>query len=699
MTTMIHPGVYLQFGDDIPQIQEIVGTVGFTPFISERYKDNELIFTGSKSLELFGPPNKNKYTQGLYNARNYHNVSTWLYVMRILPVIDNTPILQFDDDDNCTANCDYLHPYAGQDIAYVDANATNTITVPKHKTKPVPTFSHATVGYLEEFDDDGNPVKVGGFIRYFNPLYKVPQNRESLLYLDEQLGDDARTLARTVLTDDIELRYNPLREIFTDMNHIVTNENSWIDVIVGGPGAGGICDPANGFTDKYWPGFTTNGSYYYNFNPKSDSWKPLFTVFGIGRGPWYNNIRISIVPTGKKDGTFLFQGYYYDDRLNVMISLDSQFEISFDPDSVDQFGDSNYIGILINEKSNYINVHINGANVEFARNNIAPNSNLTVLEQVLSWTYEYDPLVDLKPKSRLLIELRNGTWGTLYTERGTLDNTLIEASFRDALRGNFDPDVINVLKNDISVVFDVDSLVSIKESIQEMVIRRQDSFGYLDVPKSATADAAVAKRHNDLSAITSWQVGLFGVHTLVESTFEGRNIWVAPTYHLSKLVPTVDKTGEVWDAVAGLKRSVISCRKLQYNLNDTDYDRWYLAQLNPLMEKMGVKHIGGNLTAQIITGPKSNINIVRMVLYVSKTLRKFGEYFIFDNIVPSLLQNIKSQITSFLDDIKARNGIQSYSVSVNSSEYDMKRKIVRVNVTLTPIYSLEKLLISVNLTQ
>jgi len=699
MATMIHPGVYIQFGQDVPQIQEIVGTVGFVPFISERYKDNELIFTGSLSLDLFGLPNKTKYTQGLYNARNFHEVSTWLYVMRVLPVVDNIPVVQFDDNGNCTANCEYLHPLAGQDVTYVDANATNTITVPAQKTKPVPTFSHATIGYLTEFDDDGNPTKVGGFVRYFNPLYKVPENPENLLYLDEQLGDDARTLSKVVLSDDLELRYNPLREVFTDMNHILANDNSWNDVIVGGPGSGGICDPANGFTDKYWPGFTTSGSYYYNFNPAADSWKTLFVVFGIGRGPWYNNIRVSLVPTGKNDGTYYFQVYYFDKATNVLVSLDSQFEVSFDPDGVDQFGDSNYIGILINEQSNYVNVHVNGANVEFARTTKAPNSELTILDQVLSWTYEYDPLVDLKPKSRLMIELRNGTWGCMYNDKGVLDSTVVGAAFDNALKGDFDPDVINPLKNDISVVFDIDSFVSIKQSIQDMVTKRQDAFAYLDVPKSATPDAAVAKRHSDLSAITSWQVGLFGVHTLVESTFEGRDIWVAPSYHLSRLVPTVDRTGEVWDAVAGLKRSVIDCKKLQYNLNDTDYDRWYLAQLNPIIEKMGVKHVGGNLTAQIITGPKSNINIVRMVLYVSKTLRKFGEYFIFDNITPTLLQDIKSQIVAFLDDIKARNGITSHAVSVTSSEYDMKRKIVKVNVTLTPVYSLEKLLISVDLTQ
>ena len=695
----IHPGTYVEFGATLPEIVESAGTIGFFPFISERYKDCELIFTGNLNLEIFGAPNKAKFTQGLYNARNFHEVSTWAYVMRILPVVDNVPVVQYDDNGNCISNCEYLHPLAGQDVTYVDADATNTVHIPDHKIKPVPTFAHAAVGYVVQNDDDGNPVKVGGFVRYYNPLYKIPQNKENLLYLDEQPGDITRTLAKVVLTNELDLRYNPTRQIFTDNCHVLVTDSLWSDVIVGGDGNGGINDSANGFTDKYWPGFSTSGSYYYQFSPAADSFHGLIGIFGIGRGPWYNDIRISLIPTGKPNKTYYFQTLYHDPLTGTMVTVEPQYEVSFDPEGVDEFDESNYVGYVINTLSKHVNVHLNGADVEFARLNQAPGSDVTILEQVLSWTYEYDPAVDLQPKTRQFIELREGSWGCLYKDNNTLDPILVNASFKDALSGAFDEDVVNPFKNDISVAFDVDYTPQVKESLQTMVNTRQDSFAYLDIPKSASPDAAIAKRHAELSAITSWQCGLFGVHSLVESTFEGKDIWVAPTYHLSKLVPTVDKTGELWDAVAGLKRAVISAKKLQYSLNSTSYDRWYLAQLNPVLEKMGVKHIAGNLTAQIVTGPKSNINIVRMELFVSKTLRKFGENYIFDSITPATLSGIQSEVNAFLASIKQRNGITGFSVLVSSTPYEMKRKIVRVNVSMTPVYALEKLIISVNLTQ
>jgi hypothetical protein len=508
----IHPGTYVEFGQDIPQIVESAGTIGFFPFISERYKDCELIFTGSKSLDLFGPPNKAKYTQGLYNARNFHEISTWAYVMRILPVVDNIPIVTYDDDDNCTSNCEYRHPLAGQDVAYVDANATNTVHIDAHKTKPVPTFAHVSVGYLTQFDTDGNPEKVGGFCRYYNPLYKVPENRENLLYLDEQPGDITRSLAKVVLTNDKDVLYNPLREIFTDNCHLLVNDDTWNDVIVGGDGSGGVNDPANGFTDKYWPGFSTSGSYYENFNPATDSYKSLFAIFGIGRGPWYNSIRISLVPTNKPNKTFYFQTYFDDAITGTMVTLESQYEVGFDPDGVDEFDESNYIGYIINTLSEFVNVHINADNVDYALNTKAPNSDKTILEQVFSWTYEYDPAVDLQPHARIFIELRDGTWGCMYKDNGSLDSTLVGAAFHDALSGKFDEKLINPLKNDISVAFDVDYIPSIKEDLQSLAIKRQDTFVFVDLPKSATADAAVAKRHGDLGAITSWQCGIYGVH-------------------------------------------------------------------------------------------------------------------------------------------------------------------------------------------
>ena len=114
---MIHPGTYIEFGEDIPQIQEIVGTIGFCPLISERYIDNELLFAGSLNLNLFGKCNKVKYTQGLYNAQNFHSISTWLYLMRILPVSDNMITPKFNPDGSVTnSTAPYLHPYAGQEI-------------------------------------------------------------------------------------------------------------------------------------------------------------------------------------------------------------------------------------------------------------------------------------------------------------------------------------------------------------------------------------------------------------------------------------------------------------------------------------------------------------------------------------------------------------------------------------------------------
>jgi len=699
---MIHPGTYIQFGADVPQIQEVPGTIAFTPFISQRYIDNEMLFAGSLNLDLFGDPNKVKYTQGLYNARNFHEISTWLYVMRVLPTYGDIPtILDFADPGD--PNAEYVHPLAGSTVSIVDAVASNDVMLPVDLTRAVPTFAHATVGYVYETDSTtGDITTVGGFVRYYNPLDSVPENKENLLYLDEQQGTIAKYKLSGAfsLTDDIDIQYNPDREFFCDAILLTLEDSEWAPLIVGSAGAGGIADPANGYTSKFWDGFTTTGAYYENFAPGTDTFKSLFTVFGIGRGPYYNDFKIGMTPVNGKPGVYSFTIMTYDDAVGNDIQIGPTYDVSFDPEGQDEFGDSNYIGSVINSHSSFIRIHVNADNVAKAANTYIPGSNeITYLDQALSWLSKFDPAVDLQPVSRSFIELRNGSFGCLYKDNGALNRVMVDNSFVSALKGEYDANVLNIWDNDISLIFDVDYSRAIKEEIQSLCLKRQDCMGVIDLPKSADPAAAVDTRNNALSSINDWCVAIYGNHSYVYSRYEGRDIWVAPSYHLAYLFPMVDKNGEIWDAAAGLKRGKVNIKKTQYNLNDTDYDRWYLNQINPLMTKMNINHIGGQLTAQRYAGPKQNVNIVRMVLFVGKTLRKFGEWYIFDNIIPETLQEIQKEIGNFLEEIKARNGIRAFSAVVSSSDYEMKRKIARAQIELTPVYALEKLLFNINLTQ
>lgn len=700
--TMIHPGTYIHFSEDIPSIQEVNGTVGFIPFLSERYIDNSLIFTGSLNLDLFGKANKMKYTQGLYNAQNFHEVSTWLYVMRVLPTVEDMIEPIYDGDGKIIANEKYLHPFAGKDVAWVDSVTSDTppgISVPATKILPAPTFAHTTFGYVYSTDSDSGEISaVGGLQRYKNPLYGVSNNRENLLYLDEGFGDVTRLKAVSILTDENELKYNSERETYTD--NIPSALSSWVDLNVGSAGSGGITDPANGFTDKYWPEFTVPGSYYENFSPMPNSFTPLFAIYGIGRGDWYNRLQISLVPKLSTKGVYDFAVLTVNPKTNTLQQLGATLEVSFDPDSVDQFGDSNYIGNLVNTLSDYVRIHVFADNMEAARTLPAPNDTTkTIFEKVTEFLYSYDPSVDLEAQSRINLELRNGSLGGLYIN-GRRDTNTYNNAMISCMQGDYDGDVKNIYANDISIIFDNDTTVEYKEAIQELCGIRQDCFGYIDLPKVPTPNSAIEERSDALNNIQQWYVGIFGNHSLIYSADEGRDIWVSPSYHLSYLVPTVDLKGHLWDATAGFKRGVLkTSKKLQYNLNDTDYSRWYLNQINPIMEKMNIIHVGGQLTAQKYLGPKQNINIARMVLYVGKTLRKFGEWFIFDLITIETLSNIESEIKQFLKQIKIQNGILDYKATVSSSPYEMKRKIATANVELSPTYVLEKLLFNISLTQ
>ena len=685
--TMIHPGTYSQFTEELPTIQEVQGTIGFIPFLSEAYIDNELLFAGSLNLDIFGKKNKKKFTQGLYNAKNFHEISTWLYVMRVLPAIED--MIQYDS--NIPETEKYRHPKAGQTVAYVNGSDDTGIVIDENQSLFAPSFAHTVFGYVTGVDDDNNPIQVGAIQRYFNPLYGVDENPDNLLYLDEQFGVLSKFIAKSILTDSIELEYNPYREVTNDNITAAPTSMSNLDVAA-------LIDPANGYTDKYWPGINEQSSYYYNFNPSPDSFRPLFTIYGIGRGPYYNKIKVQLIPKVTQPGVWILTTLTFDKRVNTFVKLGPEFEVSFDPSARDVDDESMYIADVINKQSDYIRIHVYGKNLKEAMEKPAPGTTgKTIFEKVTEFLYNYDPSTDLYAKPRQMLELRNGSYGGLYIDN-SLDRNTYNNAMRSALSGDYDAKVTNIYKNDISVIFDNDSTVEYKEAIQELCMKRQDCFGYLDLPKSVDPEDGVNTRNTKLVNISEWCVGIFGNHTLIYSSDEGRDIWVAPSYHLSYLVPLTDINGYLWNATAGLKRGDLKeCKQTQYDLNDTDYDRWYLNQINPIIEKMNVIHVGGQLTAQRFQSAKSNINIVRLLLYVSKTLRKFGEWYIFDNLTPKLLSSIETEIKSFLKEIQLKGGIQGFKCSVTSTPYEMKRKIATANIEIDPTYVLEKLLFNIGI--
>jgi len=117
----------------------------------------------------------------------------------------------------------------------------------------------------------------------------------------------------------------------------------------------------------------------------------------------------------------------------------------------------------------------------------------------------------------------------------------------------------------------------------------------------------------------------------------------------------------------------------------------YLKQLNPIVKFSDGYVVWGQLTSQARTTALQDLNIVRLVLYAKRALETYCRYYIFTMNDGLTWSSVQTSVMEFLEDLKARRGLESYTVEVGATEYEKKRKTFHVNVTLKPTKVVEKI--------
>jgi phage tail sheath protein FI len=117
----------------------------------------------------------------------------------------------------------------------------------------------------------------------------------------------------------------------------------------------------------------------------------------------------------------------------------------------------------------------------------------------------------------------------------------------------------------------------------------------------------------------------------------------------------------------------------------------YLKQLNPIVKFSDGYVVWGQLTTQARASALQDLNIVRLVLYAKRALETYCRYYIFTMNDGLTWSSVQTSVMEFLEDLKARRGLESYTVEVGATEYEKKRKTFHVNVTLKPTRVVEKI--------
>lgn len=297
------------------------------------------------------------------------------------------------------------------------------------------------------------------------------------------------------------------------------------------------------------------------------------------------------------------------------------------------------------------------------------------------------------------VPMRLGSDGDLVEADGSIDvieaKNLLAAGYAGTLLNPItgeDEDLVLDTENIYySMVFDAGYPSDVKSQISTLVQTRRDCVAILDNGDNATYNLAMTAR-NQTNTFNNYYTALYESFNKVYDVFTGQDIWVSPTYHLAYILPRNDNVAELWYAAAGFNRAAIdTIKELRYSPKLGQRDQMYLKQLNPIVKFSQGYVVWGQLTSQSKSSALSDLNIVRLVLYIKRAFETFCRGYIFEQNDAITWNKIAGEMKSFLEEIKKKRGLDSYSVSVGASDYERKSKQCSAQITLVPIRTLEKI--------
>ena len=670
----VSPGVYSKIIDLSNYVQAVPSTIGCIMALTKKGRDNQFLFIGSRAelISEFGEPDirdygKN-YGQGLYEAYNFLGESGALYFQRCLP-----------------NNATYGHIKI--DVQYGPLDSTAAVIV---------SYCSASLNTINEIRS--NLEKVGNtyplcIIRpigrgdYYNAIsVRITEHANQMfngvyvldVYEKQSDGDE-------VIVESFEVSFDPKAtdrsgdSIF--ISHILNMYSSYLR-----------CEMEQTESTEeevvYAPGYDIVAKVYDKEIGSVSVDKTLGVLFDNKQdfGDWQTDPE-----SGNAD--------------YVVIAKDAK-------------GNSLYgwLGLATGTLQDSINVW-NGRDLDIASRGWTCNdpdvipegettSNLTralaAFDEETIITYEirqsFTSIADAF-LSDTPVPIKKGSDGDLLDASGRFVQSEGEFALVQGYAGLLTNPATGQIEDSITdtenfyftMVFDAGYTSNVKTTISTLVQTRRDCIALLDNGDNPTFTAAMTKRQKD-HKFNNFYCALYECYNKVYDVFTGANIWVSPLYHMSYLFPRNDNVAEIWYAAAGFNRGAIDTIKdLRYNVKLGQRDQFYLNQINDIVRFSSGYVVWSQLTTQAKPSALQDINIVRLVLYCKRAIEQFAKFYIFELNDEITWNSFNSQVINFLEEVKKKRGLYSYSVETSATEYERKRKIFHCDMILEPTRVVEQI--------
>jgi len=202
----------------------------------------------------------------------------------------------------------------------------------------------------------------------------------------------------------------------------------------------------------------------------------------------------------------------------------------------------------------------------------------------------------------------------------------------------------------------------------------------------------------------------------LQSNMDGRNVLGAPSGTALRTIAYSDNAGYVWTPPAGVARGLVSgVSKVGYfsgtpgtattfvdcNLNDGQRDYLYEPDknINPITFFPGRGMlVWGQKTSAPAASAMDRINVVRLVMYLRRSLRKGALPFVFEPNDQVTRDNLKAAADAVLNDILIKRGLTDYATYCDeSNNYGdrVDRNELWLDVAIKPTRAAEFLYIAI----
>lgn len=256
----------------------------------------------------------------------------------------------------------------------------------------------------------------------------------------------------------------------------------------------------------------------------------------------------------------------------------------------------------------------------------------------------------------------------------------------------------------------VDEMVNLCVDIQEEAFVIADT-PFNKSPEDVVTWAATPNRVNNNNVAYYYPHG-------IASNLDGNNVFVAASGTAVRTMTYSDNVSEMWFAPAGTRRGLVTSisdvgyvsgelgsattfNAVALNVGQRDNLYKYFTNINPIVYFQG--HgiiIWGQKTSATDASALDRINVVRLVQYVKRSLRKNTMSFVFEPNDQLTRNNLKATVDSFLGDLIVKRGLYDFASvcdGSNNTPDRIDRNELYIDIALKPVRAAEFIYIPIRI--